>query len=139
VRVEGTKYAEFAHVKGTNIGFLSTEDEDMINALRAHKQFGTAFTEVKDEKEFKEKTAVPVQKELVKLPRVALMACNKNELISIANQYSVQIEDSDTKSEIIDKIFKSQESQPAVASVQPVEVGPDNGIKKIVQNAGQGS
>lgn len=134
VRIEGTMYADFKNVKGTQIGVLETEDAKMINALRQNNQFGKAFVEMKDE-EFKAATA-PVLANMVKVPQAALMACTKNELTSIAKQYNLQIEDAMTKAEIVELVMKSQEAGPAPKQEAPAQVHVEGGIKQIVQEVG---
>jgi hypothetical protein len=143
VRVEGTLYAEFKNVKGTAVGVLDTNDESMIAALRSNANFGKSFTEVKDEDAFKAALVSKDAKQIVKLPKAALMGCNKNELISIAKQYTLALGEEMTKAEIVEKILKLQEMpQPEPAVIRPEAsaqvVGVDGGIKKIIQNAGQG-
>jgi len=133
VRVEGTIYAEFKNVKGTAVGMLDTQDTKLINALRQSERYGKTFTEIKNEKSFKEAMAAQQKTSMVKVPKSALMACTKNELTSIAKQYNLQLDDDMTKAVIIKMILEAQDNPQNQPVEAPAQVHIEGGIKKIIQ------
>ena len=74
---------------------------------------------------------------MIKLPKAALIACNKNELISLAVQYNVTLKEEATKAEIIDLILKAQDA-PQTEKKEVPAVPVEGGIKVIRQEVGQG-
>ena len=99
VRVEGVIYCDFVSIRGSSVGLYETEDALTIEALRACNSYNKEFTEVKDDGD------IPLpsdpKKNIIKLSKSALMACNKNELIPISKQYNIMIAETDTKNELL--------------------------------------
>lgn len=127
VRVEGTVYCEFQPVQGTAIGSYSTNDEKVATYLRNHKEFGISFTELKSEGDIPKAV---LSNGVINLPKSALMACNKNELNKIAEQYKIPIDATATKNEIVIKIMEKQAGNPEPTITPTSEAG---GIKRIIQ------
>ena len=124
VRVEGTVYVEFRFTKGTSVGVYNTEDDEIADRLRNHKLFGKAFNELHTGQTLPPVTGTPPVS--IKLPKAALMACRKEELIQMANEYKIEVDDEeDTKKTLVDKILdKQEEGVPA-----PTEPTTTNQIK----------
>lgn len=134
VRVEGTVYCEFKAVKGSSVGMYETEDKKVIKCLQEHQNFNKSFRELATEADFKNLTK-PASEKQIKLPKSALMACNKPELTDIAKQHDVAFEEDVTKAQMVEEIMKAQDNPTSkkeeVPAVQPDQ--PDGGIKNIMQ------
>ncbi len=132
VRMEGTQYIEFHNIRGTQVGQYTTEDEAIAEALRRHKRYGTAFTEITD-KNYMPEHAIPENVSVVKLPKAALMACRKEELIEIAKKYKMELAiEEETKKSLVDKILIAQVSAEDLSGIPQREAGPGE-IKVIRQ------
>jgi len=134
VRVEGTVYCEFKAVKGSSVGMYETEDKKIIKCLQEHPNFDKSFRQLKTEADFTNLTKSANDKQ-IKLPKSALMACNKTELKDIADQHSVSFEEEDTKTKMVEDIMKAQDNPTAKKEVAPTPTQdqPDGGIKNIMQ------
>ena len=137
VRVEGTVYVEFRFTKGTSVGVYNTNDDDIADRLRNHKLFGKSFNELH------EGAALPpiagAATVTIKLPKTALMACRKEELIQMANEYKIEVDDEeDTKKTLVDKILAKQEegvpTPEEPTSINQIKGNPGE-IRQIKQDA----
>lgn len=113
VRMEGTQYIEFVNIRGTKIGQFTTNNPAIAEALRKHKYCGTSFTEIRegDKMPVAEQSGKTV---MMSLPKAALLACKKEELLDIAKKYKLEMNiEEETKKSLVEKILTAQSSQGA--------------------------
>jgi len=127
VRHTKSHFCEFALQKN-GYGTFSTDNYLIAELIRNNKNFGSNITEVKSKKELKQ--AAPTN--VVKIPKSALMACTKDELIKIAKEYNIGIGKDDTKKIIVENIIEAQNKGTA-----PIEEGANTGatdnMNRIIQ------
>jgi len=121
-------FCEF-QLQKSGYGTFSTDDYLVAELIRNSKAFGKAITEVKTKKELKEK-----QKEVeqIKLPKSALMACNKDELIKVAKTYNIELGNDDTKKIMVEKILEKQNTSKGIEEGAGESAG-DGSIDRIIQ------
>lgn len=137
IRTEGATFCEFKSPKGASVGLFETSDEALAERLRSHKRYGSTFSELKAGDDLPSDLQQVVIKS-VKLPKGALQACKKDELIEIAKGYSISMDiENETKNSLVEKILKAQ--AVSVDGAMPTEekgsVQTDGALKTIKQIA----
>lgn len=105
VRHTKSHFCEFKLQKN-GFGSFNTNSFLLAELIRGSSAFGKTIIEVKNKKDMLKKVEAVT---IVKVPKSALMACNRNELIKMAKDYKIELKEDDTKKIIVDAILEKQE------------------------------